>query len=595
MNSEVISSVKDIKKNIEFESDRVASAYKLAQNSHEGQFRQSGEPYFTHCVEVFKILKDEWNITDENYLIAALLHDTVEDTEITLEQIKLEFGDEVADLVSGVTKLQTSSDHETLKKVLDKTYINPGVAILKLADRLHNMRTLEFMNPEKQIEKSKETLDIYTRLAESLGMWNVKTELEDLCFKYLDFENWQKTSIDLENDPRLSPDFSCYLKSRIEQILGDNNIDGQIETRKSGCWILKDKQGKMALKGKGSPDNFKDINDLISFRVQLNTKGDCRIVLGKIEDDFGEMVDQERYDNFFVKKRVNGYQALQTTIDFPQGPIEIALMTKEMEEFNNWGVVSLIKNNKDLKDYVLKLVFTPTGSVRFLPKKAIGADFAATINPQLLADARSICVDGVEKPLSTVIPNASVVRVNIGESRRAPLKGIEDYAALPQTRRLIKEQRILEKKDILIKQGKEILESVLISRGLLVLTDQDNSINPILFKFGCQGINDLYFMVGNGSIKNELISKELDIANITKEKLKLTSIRLKGLDQPRILVDVVSKISDINKNIVNVYQEHDNKDEFNIRIVVKEMTKDEEDVIRKFLEDDSRFREKLVV
>jgi (p)ppGpp synthase/HD superfamily hydrolase len=501
----------------------------------------------------------------------------------------------VAELVSGVTKLQTSSDHETLKKVIDKTYINPGVAILKLADRLHNMRTLEFMKPEKQIEKSKETLDIYTRLAESLGMWNVKTELEDLCFKYLDFDNWQKTSADLENDPRLSPDFSYYLKSRIEQILDDSGIAGQVETRKSGCWILKDKQEKMALKGKGNPDNFKDINDLISFRVQLNTKDDCRIVLGRIEDDFGEMIDQERYDNFILKKRVNGYQALQTTVDFPQGPVEIALMTKEMEEFNNWGVVNVIKNNGDLKDYVLKLIFTPTGSVRFLPKNAVGADFAATINPQLLADAKTICVDGVEKPLSVIIPNASVVRVNIGESRRAPLEGIEDYVALPQTRRLIKEQRILEKKDILIKQGKEMLESVLIPRGLLVLTDQDNSINPILFKFGCQGINDLYFMVGNGSIKNELISKELDMANITKEKLKLTSIRLKGIDQPRILVDVASKISDINKNIVNVFQEHDKKDEFNIRIVVKEMTKDEEDMIREFLEDDSRFREKLVV
>ncbi|MDD4938313.1 MAG: HD domain-containing protein, partial [Candidatus Shapirobacteria bacterium] len=204
MTPESINSVKDVK-NIEFESERVVSAYNFAQKSHEGQFRKSGEPYFTHCVEVCNILKNEWGITDENYLVAALLHDTVEDCGLTIEQLKLQFGIEVAELVSGVTKLKSSTDRETLKKVLDKSYINPGVAVIKLADRLHNMRTLQFMKPEKQIEKSQETLDIYTRLAESLGLWNAKTELEDLCFKYLDPEKYQKTLTDLESDPRLSP------------------------------------------------------------------------------------------------------------------------------------------------------------------------------------------------------------------------------------------------------------------------------------------------------------------------------------------------------------------------------------------------------
>ncbi len=355
MTSESINSVKDTK-SAEFESDRLASAYNLALKSHEGQTRKSGEPYFTHCSGVFKILKDEWNITNENYLIAGLLHDTVEDTKVSLKQIQLDFGNEVTDLVSGVTKLQTSSDQETLKKVLNKTYINPGVAVIKLADRLHNMRTLEFMKSEKQIEKSGETLDIYTRLAESLGMWKVKTELEDLCFKYLDKELYIKTLNDLENDPRLSPNFLCYLKSRMEQILNDNNIDGQVETRKSGCWILKDEQEKMALKGKGSPDSFKDINDVVSFRIKLNSISDCYQILNDIHQDFGEMVDYDRFDEFIgANKRVNGYQALQTTINFPQGPVEIGLVTNEMEEFNNWGVVSLIKESKDLKDYVLKI------------------------------------------------------------------------------------------------------------------------------------------------------------------------------------------------------------------------------------------------
>ncbi|MFA6361490.1 MAG: HD domain-containing protein, partial [Candidatus Shapirobacteria bacterium] len=470
---------------------------------------------------------------------------------------------------------------------------DPRVSILKLADRLHNMRTLEFMKPEKQIDKSRETLDVYTRLAESLGIWSAKTELEDLCFKYLDPKKYQKILSELKTDKRLSPDFTCYLTSRLEQLLFDNN-NGQIETRKNGCWILTEKQEKMALKGKSSVDSFKDINDVISFRVKLSSINDIYRVLHEIHSDFGEMVDYDRFDEFIgANKRVNGYQALQTTINFPQGPVEIALMTKEMEEFNNWGVISLINEKKDLKDYVLKLIFTPTGSVRFLPKNATGVDFAAAINPRVLAEAESINIDGIDKPLTVVIPNASTIRVNIGESRRAPIEGLEDYA-LPQTRKVIQEQRIKEKKDILIKKGQEVLESILIPRGLLVLTDVGDSINSILYKFGCQGINDFYFMLGNGSVKENLINKELNLAGITKEKLRITSIRLKGQDKAKVLVDVIKKISDMDKNIIHIDQKNKNGD-FNIRILVKDMSKEDETLLQQYLSEDKRFSEGLVI
>jgi len=593
MTPESINSVKDVK-NIEFESDRLVSAYNFAQKSHEGQFRKSGEPYFTHCVEVYNILKNEWGITDENYLVTALLHDTIEDCGLTIEQLKLQFGSEVSELVSGVTKLKSSTDRETLKKVLDKSYINPGVAVIKLADRLHNMRTLQFMKPEKQIQKSQETLDIYTRLAESLGIWEAKTELEDLCFKYLDPEKYQKTLTDLESDPRLSPNFTYYLTSRIEQLLSDNNIDGKIETRKSGCWILNKKREKMALKGKSGCDSFRDVNDVISFRVQLNTVHDCYRVLYEIHSDFGKMVDYNRFDEFIGdNKRVNGYEALQTTVDFSQGPVEIAIMTKEMEEFNNNGIVGLINTKKDLKDYVLKLVFTPTGTVRFLPKNATGVDFAAIINRRVLAEAESINIDGVDKPLTVVIPNASTLRINLGESKRAPLDGLEDYC-LPQTRKIIQEQRILENRDILVNQGQKKLESILIPRGLLVLSDIGDSINPLLYKLGCQSIDDLYFMAGNNSVKEELLNQELDLAGITKEKLKITSIRLVGDDKPKLLVDVIKKISGMDKNIVHIEQKNaDGK--FNIRILAENIGQSEEESLRQYLTNDSRFSEGLVV
>lgn len=594
MSLEIVNSVK-IDESESIRSDKINSAYNFAQKSHEGQFRKSGEPYFTHCVEVFNILQNEWGIKDESYLIAALLHDVVEDTNVTPEEIKLRFGDEVLELVSGVTKLKSSTDRETLKKVLDKSYINPGVALIKLADRLHNMRTLQFMNPEKQIAKSRETLDVYTRLAESLGLWKAKTELEDLCFKYLNPEDYQKTLRELESDQRLSPNFTYYLTSRIEQLLSDNSIEGKVEKRKSGCWILNKKREKMALKGKSGCSGFKDVNDVVSFRVQLNTVHDCYRVLHEIHRDFGEMVDYDRFDEFIgANKRVNGYEALQTTIDFPQqGPVEIAIMTKEMEEFNNNGIVSLINSGKDVKGYILKLVFTPTGTVRFLPKNATGVDFAAAINPRVLAEAESINIDGIEKPLSVVIPNASTLRINLGESRRAPLGGLEDYC-LPQTRKTILEQRTLENRDGLVAKGQQKLESILIPRGLLVLSDIGDSINPLLYKLGCQSIDDLYFMVGNNSIKEELLNRELDLAGITKEKLRITSIRLIGDDRPKVLVDVVKKISEMDKNIVRIEQKNTGG-KFNIRILTEDMGQEDEERLRKYLNNDSRFSISLVV
>lgn len=589
-----VESVNSIKTDEIFNSELVHSAYNFAKESHEGQFRKSGEPYFSHCEAVYKILKDEWGVKSEAHL-AALLHDTIEDCDgVTYDQLKNKFGEATANLVIGVTKLKSSTDGETLKDVLDKSYINPGVALIKLADRLHNMRTLEFMSPKKQISKSKETLNVYTRLAESLGLWKAKTELEDLCFKYLEPDKYQQTLTSLESDPRLSPNFVNYLTSKIEQLFIDNHISGQVETRKNGCWTINEKREKMALAGKSDLYSFDRINDLISFRIQLNNIPNCYQMLYQIHHHFGDMVDYDRFDEFIgANKRANGYQALQTTINFPQGSVEIAIMTKEMEEFNNNGIVNLINNHQDTKDYVLKLVFTPTGTVRFLPKNATGVDFAAVINPRVLAQAESINVDGTDRPLSVVIPNASTVRVNLNdEPRRAPLEGLENFC-LPQTRKIIERQRMLQSRDELISEGRQKLELILIPRGLIVLSDIGDSVNPLLYKLGCQSVDDLYFMIGNDSIKTDYLSQELDLAGITKEKLKITSIRLIGPDQPKVLTNVIKKISDMNKNIVHIEQKNENS-QFNIRLLVQDMTPKEEKRLREYLSNDSRFIHSLV-
>jgi len=578
-----------------FDSENIRKAYNLASRSHEGQIRKSGEPYFNHCVEVVKILRNEWGIEKEEYLIAGLLHDSVEDTSVTLEFIRKEFGEEVADLVEGVTKLEEGTDHETLAKVLSKTYLNPGVAILKLADRLHNMRTLGFMKPEKQIEKATETMDVYTKLAESLGMWQVKVELEDLCFQYIDRDEYDKSKQQIDGDRRNDPLFINFVESDIERLMAENNFDAVIEQKRNGYWALKRKQKKMAMVGECSPDNFLEINDVVSFRIKTKRVEDCYQFLRIIHENWGGQVDYKRYDEFIGANRpINRYEAIQTTINFPQGPVEVAIMTEEMEDFNNWGVVSLIKRGEpDLKDYVLKMIFTPSGSLRFMPREATGVDFAGLINPRLLAEAKSVVIDGKRRSLSTVLPNSSTVEVEVGPTRRAPREKIEDYC-LPTTRAVILGQRMLEKRDRLIEKGRAIMEEILSSRGLLEFGDLGEAVNPILYNFGCQGVYDLLSLIGNGSLKASEVEKALDKAGITKEKLGLTTIRLIGEDHPKILIDVVQTISDTGANIVRISQK--NRDNiFNLRILVSGLSQEQEELLKNGLNNNNKFQETRVV
>lgn len=576
-------------------SEKVASAYGFASEVHEGQKRKSGEPYFNHCIAVSRILSAEWGIKNEDYLSAALLHDVIEDAGISVQKISSVFGLRVAELVEGVTKEDYGADRDTLKKVLERTYLNPGVAVIKLADRLHNMRTLEFMPRKKQEEKASETLDVYTRLAESLGIWVVKVELEDLCYQYLEPKEFEIAKEMKDSDSRLIFKFIVSVQDKIEQALALLEIPGTVNLRENGVYALKKKQKRLALQGRCSPDDFDGINDLVSFRVRVGNLKEAYLLLGEVHRIFADKVDFEKFDEFIgANKRVNGYQALQTTVNFPEGPVEIAIMTENMEDFNNWGVIGLMrKGNFDLSDYVLKLVFTPTGSTRFLPKDATGVDFALEINPRVLAEAEHIEIDGEIMPLTTVVPNSSTVKVVLGNPRRAPLPGIENNC-LPPTRKIILDQRIMEERDRMVAKGMEIMESILAPRGLLVLTDIGEKINPILYRLGCQGADDLSFMVGSGFISPGLLAEELDWADIRKDSLRLTTIRLIGEDRPGILFDVVGIINRLKRNIFLIDQKNTGG-HFDLRILVNELTPDEERLVREVLSKDPRFEERTVV
>jgi GTP pyrophosphokinase len=582
------------------EMDIVQKAAIMAKEAHGNQKRDSGEDYFTHPEGVANILK-KWGIDDPIIITAAYLHDCPEDTNLSLERIRKEFGDEVAGLVDGVTKLSNGTKKDTTKKVLKESYINPNTALLKLADRLYNLRTLNSLSPERQIKIATETLDVYTRLAESLGLWEIKIEMEDLCYQYVKPKEYKETVSQVNSDERLTPLFTANITSQLNQILNENDIDGYIIFRRNGYKTLKTKQGKLAQEGKCSPDSFKEINDLVSFRIILNSENDIYPLVGLLHQKYGEMVDYERFDEFIgANKRINGYEAIQTTVNFPQaGPVEIALVTKRMEEFNRLGVVSKIRNgDEDIDEYILKLIFTPTGRVRYLPKEATGVDFATNLNLQLLSDANYMLVDGQKKELSEVLLNASTVEIIFGDPRRAPLPGLENFC-LPETKRVIENLRIQEKNDKLIRKGKEIVREVISSRGLLELGDLGNRINQILFKFGCSGTHNLYSKIANGGVSIEELTKELDNIKVTKEELQITTVELKGINKPQILLDFLNKVSTPQHNIVQIEQkcekDKNNNELFNLRMTISGMTKEDENELTKFLAKDERFSDFTVV
>lgn len=581
---------------------KIAAALELAKQAHAGQLRKTGEPFYHHPIAVAQILQS-WGLgKDEDLVVAALLHDVPEDNEnIGLDAVSEAFGAGVAKLVDGVTKVdsQTSQnvDRDTLKKVSARSYLEPKVALIKIADRLHNMRTLSGMRPEKQIEKSTETLEIYAKLAQSLGLWSVKKELEDLSFMYLEPENFELTRQEVDNDARLDDNFLTHTVSAIEGLLAEKNIKGRVVVRINGYWGLYQKRKLALMNGKTSKERgFLDINDLVSFRVLTEDTEDCYRALGHVHSRFGQYVNFERYDEFFgVNRRINGYSALQTTLELPQGATEIAFATEEMEQFNRKGVVSLLQSGEfDLEDYILKSIFSEEGRILFLPKNATGVDYAYTLSHRLGANARAIIIDGKEKPLATVIPNASMVEVlTSSDVRRAPSPDLTNYC-LPSTRAVITEQLNLAETDELVNSGRALAENILSSRGLLRLEDLGEFANELVFDYAREGLRDVYLMLGSGAITREQINTWLDEHNLTKENLGITSIKLSGNDKAGILSDVSSCISENGGNIKGIELKTSNG-KFTLLVVVNGLTSENEALVENKVAIDDRFENWKVV
>lgn len=476
-----------------YEREKIMDAYRLAEGAHNGQCRVSGEPYISHPIAVATILVDLG--MDSDCVVAALLHDVVEDTEIPLETIEKRFGAEVALLVNGVTKLgkisYTSREEqqaENVRKMLLAMAQDVRVIIIKLADRLHNMRTIAVMPEQKRRDKALETMEVYAPLAHRLGIRSVKEELEDISLRYLDPIAYQEIErmLDLKKGDRQK--FLEKIKSKIRERLApefgqDVYIDGRV---KSVYGIYR----KMYIQGK----SFEEIFDIYAVRVIVNTVFECYNVLGVIHDMFQPLPN--RFKDYISTPKPNMYQSLHTTvIDKEAIPFEVQIRTWEMHHTAEYGIAAhwkykvgisgkdkleerlawirqLIENQKeadDVEDIVRSIksdlapeevyVFTPKGSVISLPTGSTVIDFAYAIHTEVGNRMVGAKIDGRLVPLDTEVKTGQIIEIVTTNAKdHAPSRDWLKIAKTASAKTKIRNWYKKERREENIEQGRAELE-----------------------------------------------------------------------------------------------------------------------------------------
>lgn len=576
--------VKEIeKKHLKVDMEKIKLAFYFAEECHEGQYRKSGEDYIMHPVEVVKILIDMKMDTDT--IVAGILHDIVEDTLITLADIKYNFGDTVAALVDGVTKLKTlpngtKKQDENIRKMILAMAQNLRVIIIKLADRLHNMRTMKYMKSEKQISISQETLDIYAPLAHRLGIAKIKWELEDLALRYLKPKEYAyiKSLIDAKKDERRE-----YIESFIKQIvalLHETGIKGSVKGRFKHFYSI---YKKMYEKGK----EFDDIYDLMGVRIIVDTEGECYNTLGVIHSHFRPVPG--RFKDYIAVPKSNNYQSIHTTIVGPQGKfIEIQIRTEEMDKVAEEGIAAhwsykehtkvtksdqvygWLRNILELQneaesaqefiDSVTKdimnetvFVFSPKGDITELPHGSTPIDFAFAIHTQIGCKCVGAKVNGKIVTLDYKLQNGDRVEIITSKNSKGPNKDWLDivvtHGAKSKIKKLLKDQV----KDELIKSGRENLEREVSKMGItLKEVEEDPIIKKHMEKNNITSLDEFYYHVGEKrskidiiidklrtKIENERASSNITIEDLM-EKKKEQSKTETGKNDYGVIIDGVS-------------------------------------------------------
>lgn len=526
----------------------IERAYATAEKAHRGQMRKSGEPYITHPVAVATILA-EVGMTSPT-LAAALLHDTVEDTDYSLEQLTADFGPAIAQLVDGVTKLDKirygeRAQSETLRKMIIAMSRDIRVLLIKLADRLHNARTWRFVPVESAKKKARETLEIYAPLAHRLGMNMIKWELEERSFKILYPEIYEE--IDHLVAER-APERDLYLReviSQIEEDLRRSGTQGTVTGRPKNHYSIYQ---KMIVRNKA----FDEIFDLVAVRVLVETVRDCYAVLGALHGRWNPIPG--RFKDYIAMPKFNFYQSLHTTVIGPGGkPVEIQIRTYEMHEHAEHGVaahwkykqnpnansldsdrmsadeqmnwlralVDMERETGDPEEFLDSLryeisgdevyVFTPKGEVVVLPRGATPVDFAYSVHTEVGNRTVGAKVNGRLVPLNTRLDSGQTVEVVTSKSDKAgPSRDWLAFVASPRARSKIKAWFSRERKEEAVEAGKESIARAMRKQNLpLQRLMNHDSVLSVATSLGYPDISGLYAAVGDGHISAQNIVSKL--------------------------------------------------------------------------------------
>ncbi len=572
----------------------IEAAYLWGKELHAGQLRLSGEPYFdTHCVWVANFI--DHLVENEAWTIAALLHDSVEDQDSDFDQIRERFpgvlGEEVAHIVDGVTKISNprdgrSRDLETLRKIA--MFRDPGVFLVKLADKSHNVLTLDHMSPQKRYQKATEAIRAYGKLAGILNCYRWRRWLEDMAFPFADPETYQFVRSKVDADPRMDVGFINNLLEQLSKLMDKAGLPGRVSVTVNGYWQAWQKLRRMARLRNASMHSFEALNDLISFRmiVETNQDSDCYTLLGLVNRFFGPYLDQNRFDDYIACPQ-NGYRAIQVTTWMPNfGAIEVAIATEEMEGENTWGIIYSLKHGKDISHYRPVEVFTPTGGARFLSEGSTVLDAVASIQQEFLLDKISaVEVNGNLAKLSDKVNPGDVLEVITTDKRLVPEQAWLSFVN-PNTARLLRSVLAVEGLKQSAEKGRKAMREFLSGRGIIALEDVQalypERIDNLLESLGAANLEDLYAALGSGAIRDSELTKALDDVEISFKALNWTTINITGsaaANRPGVLARLAGLVSDTGGNIVRSVNNTSTDGSFYLRLVVENLDRDKKQFI----------------
>ena len=541
----------------------IEKAYKVASEAHEGQKRKSGEPYIIHPLCVAIILADLE--LDKETIVAGLLHDAVEDTWMTYEEVEKEFGSEVALLVDGVTKLgqlSYSADKvevqaENLRKMFLAMAKDIRVILIKLADRLHNMRTLQYMRPEKQQEKARETMDIYAPIAMRLGISKIKVELDDLSLKYLKPDVYYDLvhKVALRKSER--EQFVGAIVKEVKKHMDDANIKAQVDGRVKHFFSI---YKKMVNQDK----TIDQIYDLFAVRILVDTVKDCYAALGVIHEMYKPIPG--RFKDYIAMPKPNMYQSLHTTLIGPNGqPFEIQIRTYEMHRTAEYGIaahwkykessdgkapvgkseeeklnwlrqilewqrdmsdnkefMSLLKNDLDLfADSVY--CFTPQGDVKTLPSGSTPVDFAYSVHSAVGNKMVGARVNGKLVPIEYEIKNGDRIEIITSQNSQGPSRDWLKLVKSTQAKNKINQWFKKELKEDNILKGKEMLAQYARAKGFKIANyTKTQYLEAVLRKYGFRDWDSVLAAIGHGGLKEGQVFNKLVEAYDKENKKNLT-------------------------------------------------------------------------